>query len=792
MREAPGSTHRFRRPIDDAILPGERSPPPLSSYLVLATVNLVLGGLAFLLGMLILRENPWQRLNRVVALMLFFGGFGSLLAALGFLGTNGAGAQAAQVNPIQSLAYLWEFFFPSMFLFASLFPTERRFARRPFQGRVKFWPTFELLCFLPHIVHFMVLLGIALWKPALGHGTGVLGLFGTIAKVGGLFVDLFLAVHQALFSLVNLGFGIGAVMLLADSYRRARVPRVRKQVGVIGFGLAVCLLLYSLSTLLPTLFGVRLQDTFRSTLVAAALAIGSASIAWSMVRYKFLDARLLARRGILYSLASTLVIVVYLILVQQVNKLVTSITRIDARVVEPVFLIVALVLFQPLLSRLEQMLYRLFLRDPGDYRNVLRQLGRELLGTLDLETLLTRSTRTIAEAMLLRNARIAAFARGRLIVQSASGQTFEAAELQQLREALSHLPTGAETLRVTEGLDGLGEQDHQLIERRFDTALLLPLRAGGELVGALMLGPRVTGTEFTSEDVGLLQALAAQMSVSLQNALLVRDRENALRIEQELHLAQQIQRSFLMTEFPQLPRFEVHAVTLPSKEVGGDFYDLVPLDNGEFVVAIADVAGKGVPAALLSSMLQASLRTQAASIPSVSEILRNINALVYRGTAVHQFATFFLARVHAGGLEMSFSNAGHNYPVVLKPDGRHVTLECGGTVLGIIEGLHYEEERILLAAGDRLVLYTDGLTEAEAPDGEMFGEERLYTLLHGLPHHLSAREMADRILEEHRRFMDGLDARDDTTLMVLRVLELEPSASDGEDRDVLREALEPA
>jgi sigma-B regulation protein RsbU (phosphoserine phosphatase) len=186
-----------------------------------------------------------------------------------------------------------------------------------------------------------------------------------------------------------------------------------------------------------------------------------------------------------------------------------------------------------------------------------------------------------------------------------------------------------------------------------------------------------------------------------------------------------------MTEFPILPRFEVHGVMLPSKEVGGDFYDLVPLANGEFVVAIADVAGKGVPAALLSSMLQASLRTQAASIKSVSEILRNINALVYRGTAVHQFATFFLARVHSAGLEMSFSNAGHNYPVILKPDGRHVTLERGGTVLGILEGVEYEEERIVLAAGDRLVLYTDGLTEAVAGDGSgaRFGSDRLVALV---------------------------------------------------------------
>lgn len=757
----------------------------MGSYLILATVNLVLGGLAFLLGMLILRENPWQRLNRVTALMLFFGGFGSLLAALGFFGTSTAPAQA--VNPVQSLAYLWEFFFPSLFLFACLFPSERRFARAlGAPGRPRFLPPFEVLVFLPHLVHFLVLLVIALWSPSLGGNRGVLGMFGTVVKVVGLFAELFLAVHQAMFSLVNLGFGVGAVLLLGESYRRARVPRVRQQVGAIGIGLTLCLVLYTLSTLLPTLFGMRVNYTLRSSLVAAALAVGTASIAYSMVRYKFLDARLLARRGILYALASAVMIGIYLLLVEQVNRLVTSITRIDTRVVEPVFLIVALVLFQPILSRLEMALDRIFLRDPGDYRNVLRQLGRDLLGTLELDTLLTRSTHTIAEAMLLRSTRIVALSRDRVLVHSSSGHTPDDSECERLRHLLVRLPEG--TLRVTEAFDGLGESDQSLLVNRFDTTLLLPLRSGGEVVGALMLGPRVTGTEFTSEDVLLLESLASQMGVSVQNALLVRDREQAARFEQELRLAQQIQRSFLMTEFPPLPQFDVHAVALPSKEVGGDFYDLVPTGDGAFVVAIADVAGKGVPAALMSSMLQASLRTQAASIPSVAEILRNINALVYRGTQIHQFATFFLARINGHALELTFSNAGHNFPVVLRADGTQRTLERGGTVLGILESIQLEEDRVVLAAGDRVVLYTDGLTEAEGPDGELFGEARLYSLLSSLPAHLSAREMADRILEEQRRFTGGAEASDDTTIMVLRVLAPDPSPRAGDGAGRLAEA----
>jgi sigma-B regulation protein RsbU (phosphoserine phosphatase) len=176
-------------------------------------------------------------------------------------------------------------------------------------------------------------------------------------------------------------------------------------------------------------------------------------------------------------------------------------------------------------------------------------------------------------------------------------------------------------------------------------------------------------------------------------------------------------------------------------------------------------------------MLQASLRTQAASIPSVAEILRNINSLVYRGTTIHQFATFFIAQVEQGSTRMRFSNAGHNYPVVVRRNGGQVTLERGGIVLGIMESADYEEDDVALESGDWVVLYTDGITEAIDRAGEQFGEERLCALLKSLPRELTARDVVDRILAELEGFLDGEEARDDMTLMVLRVLEPRAAAT---------------
>jgi len=244
-----------------------------------------------------------------------------------------------------------------------------------------------------------------------------------------------------------------------------------------------------------------------------------------------------------------------------------------------------------------------------------------------------------------------------------------------------------------------------------------------------------------------------------------------VKAEEELHLARRIQRSFLLSQFPSMPRLEVHAVNVSSKQVSGDFYDVVPAGPNAILLAIADVAGKGVPAALRASMLQASLRTQANTIPSVAAILNNINSLVFRSTAVEQFATFFLARIDETTLTLDYSNAGHNYPVVFRKAGGRQTLIRGGTVVGILESADFQQGSFALSPGDRVLFYTDGINEAANARGELYGEDRLYRLMEALPADLSARETIERIFEGVRAFLDGTEPGDDMTVMVLRVLE---------------------
>ena len=746
-----------------------------STYQLLASFNLVLGGMVFLLGLVILRENPHQRLNRVVSLMLFFGGFGAVLSALALL--LPAAAKGAPLGG--NVAYLWQLFFPTAFLFAAIFPEERAFTRPIKLPGGSRGPGFMTLVYAPHTFHFLLVLAMATWHPDKSPVPASAGVARPFLELGAVIGRLFLSVHQALFSLVDLGFGAAAVVLLVSSYRRTTVPRIRQQLGAIAVGMVSCLVLYAFATSIPTLLGSSLDRGVEAALTTAALTLGSGSIAYAMVRFKFLDTKLIARRGILYALASAVMIGIYLLVIERVNRAVATTFGIDARIVEPVFLIMALTLFQPAVSRLEESLDRMFLRDPSDYRNVLRALGRDLQTTIDLDDLLTRSIRTLTETLLLRSSYIVAITQDGPVVRTGAGESLSEDALMGIVGILQRLTREEPSFRLSDPVDGLRRVDRELLVRRLGIELMVPLRWRGETLGIVLLGEKLTGTEYTSEDVSLLNTLGSQMGVSLQNALLLRDRLQVARLEEELHLAQQIQQTFLRTEFPPLPRCQVHAVNLPSRQVGGDYYDIVPAPDGSFLVAIADVAGKGVPAALLSSMLQAALRTQS-RVASPAEILRNINALVYRSTAVHQFATFFLARVHPDGRRMTYCNAGHNWPLLVSSSGEVKHLDIGGILLGIMEDVSLDEDVVALDAGAAVVLFTDGISEATNAGGELFSDERVATYVASLPCTLAASEVAARILAEVERHLGEVEAQDDRTLVVLRVAEAVPGAVIGD------------
>lgn len=729
-----------------------------------ATLYLTIGALAILLGVVIFRENVRERIHRVTGTLLLLVGLKAAYEGLVYVAVGGA----ADYPVLSSVGFLWEFFFPTLLLFASIFPRENSYLKR-----IR-WAS--LLVYLPHTFHFLLLLYLGVGgRSDLGlgslapHAAWARGLF----RLGETLFGLLVNVQVALFSLVNIGYVAAAVALLLASFRGSSNRRLKGQLKIITAGLGSCVGLYMLAEPVPVLLGYALNPLTRQALVISALTMAAGSIAYSIVRYRFLDTQLLARRSILYAVVTAVLVGLYLTLVRQLQTFLARALGREVEIIEPVFLVLALILFQPVLQRLEEIIDRYFLRDRLDHRNILRQLSRDIVSILDRRELTRRIVSTLAEGVLARHPVVIDF-------NAPPGERItgfdltdaESAELEEegIRNELLGLPMDEEFLHRDQVAARVQAWGTPLIDLlyRLHVRYLVPIRHGDRLLGMLLLGRKVTGVSYNAEEVSLLTTLANQVGVALQNAGLYRQSLEKAVIEEELALARKIQERLLPARAPVVEPFEVAAVNVPSKQVGGDFYDLVDLKGGRLLIAIADVAGKGVPAALLTSMLQASLRTQIQGMTSPARMLGSLNDLVWQFTAADQFATVFLGILDGPARTLTYANAGHNFPLRVRSDGRVEAMAEGGLLLGAFPGIEWSDARIDLADDDRLIFYTDGITEAR-PEGEdeEYGEGRFQQevarLRGATPQH-----MMNTILEDVASYA-GEEQADDITLIIVQV-----------------------
>jgi phosphoserine phosphatase RsbU/P len=237
--------------------------------------------------------------------------------------------------------------------------------------------------------------------------------------------------------------------------------------------------------------------------------------------------------------------------------------------------------------------------------------------------------------------------------------------------------------------------------------------------------------------------------------------------DREIAEARAIQQGFLPKEIPQLHGYEIAGAWQPARVVGGDYYDMLPFGRETLGICIADVAGKGMPAALLMSNLQAAFRGFASPSVTPENLCERLNSLICRNIAADRFITFFYAQLDGAGRQLRYTNAGHNAPIVSHRDGTHERLLEGGGILGVFPIQEFSTGTCDLASGDRVLLFTDGVTEARSPDGEEFGEARLLELLEQ-NRDASAGDLQKMILAAAGDYCRG-HWDDDATLIVIAV-----------------------
>jgi phosphoserine phosphatase RsbU/P len=352
---------------------------------------------------------------------------------------------------------------------------------------------------------------------------------------------------------------------------------------------------------------------------------------------------------------------------------------------------------------------------------------------------------------------------------------FDAMTQKEFDLILMDLNYARDTTSGREGLDLLTQL------KQLEDAPAIVAMTGWATVGLAVEAMQFGVADFVEKpwtNARLLEILEKQIALSRERRAARRRTAQENREHQELALqfrrqeqeraeAHAIQQGLLPKVLPQHAGYEIAGAWQPAQSIGGDYYDVLPFDESHLGLCIADVAGKGLPAALLMSNLQAAFRGLAAPSLSPASLCQRLNSLVCHNTTDDRFITFFYAHLDGPSRTLRYSNAGHNPPIIFHRDGSHERLQEGGGVLGIFPQQSFSSGDARLAAGDRVVLFTDGVTEAHDAEGEEFGEHRLLEVLR--EHHLSGPSaLQEKILGAAGSFSRG-HWHDDATLLVLAV-----------------------
>lgn len=307
----------------------------------------------------------------------------------------------------------------------------------------------------------------------------------------------------------------------------------------------------------------------------------------------------------------------------------------------------------------------------------------------------------------------------------------------------------------------------RLADVHINSLLSVPLRLKGKLIGLLNVFNKQRADGFSSADQKILAIIASQSAQAIENARLYEEEQALIQMREEMRLANSIQLKLMPKSPPEIAGYKIAGKNIPAKEVGGDYFDFIPMENSKLAFCLGDISGKGIPAALLMANLQATIRAQTLMEMSAKTCVEKSNILLFRSTDINKFATFFYGILDPVKHEFSYCNAGHNPIFKFSQDGTCQRLQTGGTVLGIVENLPFAEETVPFNEGDVLLLYSDGVTEATNAAEEDYDEPRLIELATENRGD-TPDELVQKIINSVMTFSGDTPQDDDITVVVIK------------------------
>ncbi|MFZ1948007.1 MAG: SpoIIE family protein phosphatase [bacterium] len=740
-RAGPGDTvtYEVARGSRVLTLPLTLARPPLAE--VLRKSMLILVGLSFVAIGLVVYFRRSDKLALVFFLLCL--AFGLVLVNIvNFEISSARHAYKAVIYDLLVLAL------PALFLhFFMLFPE-----RSPILGRR---PDLEYLIYLPAagFVAFSEYFNFMIFA----RGKAYPGATGVLQNATAVYFAVFVVLGLAAF---------------LRSYRRAKAPAVRRRLRLVVWG--------TIAGIAPIVF-VRIVLSIGPSvelpgerLVFLPLLLVPTAFGHAIVRYGLMDLEIVLKRSLVYTVLTAVLAAVYFVVVYGIGRLASKFVGSVDLLFSVLSIFCITLLISPLRSRIGASVDRIFFRDEYNYRRVLKQISHSLAGMVDLEHLLGFLTTRVGEvlhagavAIYLEDATMS-----RYTVRCAAGvDTRDLRPLPADGALVECLASSGEALNVERDLAidrplPVGPRELEALSPA-RPALIVPLVHKSKLLGFMSIGRRTVGRYYAATDVELIETLCDQASVAIENARLYLETVEKQKMEQELEVAREIQRMLLPKSFPEIRGLRTHGVNIPSKHVGGDYYDVIPLGAAKVAVTIADVSGKGVPAALLMASLQSSLRAEAQGWRKPSEVMTVLNETIFEHTSGDTFVTVFYGVIDFERRMLTYSSAGQTPPYIVRKDLSFERLDKTDIVLGIESKAGYHDHVVPLFRGDLLFLYTDGITDELDRSDEPFGEDRLLARLvegNGLDLETIVQQVYDAVVAHTQG-----KPQDDLTALAIRI-----------------------
>jgi sigma-B regulation protein RsbU (phosphoserine phosphatase) len=557
---------------------------------------------------------------------------------------------------------------------------------------------------------------------------------------------------------------------------RAATTSARQRAKMILFGVAIAFLPSTAIMMGFYIFKVNFPWNF----LVFFVVFFPATIAYSIVRHNLFDADEIIKRTVGYVVVTGIVIGAYAVVSVGLNVFMGKYQLAQSRAFPILFTLGVIIVFNPLRNRIQALVDRVFFRKEYDYGAIVEKIGDAMTSLLDLPQILKHLTQTFIEDMFINTSSVMLLSTAgtEYQVRLSDGENKQDVEKIVFKRDEPLMEIVEREKRELTKYDVLEDPKYRAIAEScaedFDSlhaSLMVPLVFQDQVIGSLNLGEKKSGKAYKREDIDLLHTLANQGAVAIENARLFQENLEKQRMEEELAIARDLQMSMLPASCPEIQGFKIAASSTPAREVGGDFFDFIEMEENRAGFIVGDVTGKSVSGALVMSASRSVFRMLSEEALSVGEIMIRANRRTIKDIKTGMFVALLYAVLDGKDGTLSLCSAGQTQPIhISAKTGEACLVETEGDnfPLGILEDADYRETRLELASGDRVILYTDGIVEAMNEKEEIFGFERLLDLVQGAKS-FSAESLLKELLDKVNEFVGNAAQHDDLTAIVVSV-----------------------